>query len=261
MGFLLLGLSRRRRRLLLRPPPSSSALLLRLFPSARVGLGGSLTSLTYSFTYHSHAHAPLTYSLTHHALAQHSLAPFTCTIHSLTHSPFTNSLTNHSLTDSRTIHSHAQTYQTYHSLRLRSIHSLTHAPFTHTYRRTKAQRLGTLDQSRTCVGGSLRVGRRDTALGGPGPGPSACACGARFGLHRRRLCWQVQHLGASDRSRAAVRVSLRVGRRETGVVCAGRRSSRTIHLLTHAPFTHTHKRTRRTIHLDHEPFPYAPFTF
>ena len=91
---------------------------------------------------------------------------------------------------------------------------------------------------RARFGGSLRIGRCDTgvvcagrrtqgaAFRGAGPVPRvlrglASCWQAR---HRRRLCWQAQHFGALDRCRVRFGSSLRVGKHDTGVVCAGRRS-------------------------------------
>ena len=66
------------------------------------------------------------------------------------------------------------------------------------------------------------------ALRGPGPLPRACSGrGKRWQARRTcRLCWQARHLlGALGRCRARARAAGNAGRRDTRVVCAGRRGA------------------------------------
>ena len=64
-------------------------------------------------------------------------------------------------------------------------------------------------------------------LRGPGPLPSAHSGRAKRwqARHARRLCWQVRHLEALDPCRARARGARNAGRRDTGVVSAGRRGA------------------------------------
>ena len=61
-------------------------------------------------------------------------------------------------------------------------------------------------------------------LRGPGPLPRArSGRGKRWqARHRRRFCWQARYLGALDLCRARARAAGNAGRRDTGVVWAGR---------------------------------------
>ena len=65
------------------------------------------------------------------------------------------------------------------------------------------------------------------ALRGPGPLPSARSGRAKRwqARHRRRFCWQARYSGALDRCRARARGAGNAGRRDTGVVSAGRRGT------------------------------------
>ena len=64
-------------------------------------------------------------------------------------------------------------------------------------------------------------------LGGPGPLPRArSGRGKRWqARHMRRLCWQARYLEALDRCRARARAAGNADRRDTRVVCAGRRGT------------------------------------
>ena len=64
-------------------------------------------------------------------------------------------------------------------------------------------------------------------LGGPGPLPRArSGRGKRWqARHMHRLCWQARYLEALDRCRARARAAGKADRRDTRVVCAGRRST------------------------------------
>ena len=64
-------------------------------------------------------------------------------------------------------------------------------------------------------------------LGGPGPLPRArSGRGKRWqARHMRRLCWQARYLEALDRCRARARAAGNSDRRDTRVVCAGRRGT------------------------------------
>ena len=64
-------------------------------------------------------------------------------------------------------------------------------------------------------------------LRGPGPLPSARSGRAKRwqARHTRRLCWQARHLEALDPCRARARGARNAGRRDTGVVSAGRRGT------------------------------------
>ena len=64
-------------------------------------------------------------------------------------------------------------------------------------------------------------------LRGPGPLPRArSGRGKRWqARHMRRLCWQARYLEALDPCRARARGAGNAGRRDTCVVCAGRRGT------------------------------------
>ena len=100
----------------------------------------------------------------------------------------------------------------------------------------QARYSGALDRCRARARGAGNAGRRDTgvvsavagaALRGPGPLPRARSGRAKRWQARRRcrLCWQARYLEALDPCRARARGARNAGRRDTRVVCAGRRGT------------------------------------